>query len=99
MASSISSRDKTVNKILNINSVPQISNHYKNFGKKIILVGGCFDVLHEGHIKFLESAKKNADILILLLESDENISKRKGINRPVNIQKNRAIVLSSLKFV
>ena len=67
--------------------------------KKIVLVGGCFDILHLGHIIFLEKAKKKGDVLIVLLESDENIFKNKGNNRPVNNQENRAKILKSLKMV
>lgn len=67
--------------------------------KDIVLVGGCFDILHIGHITFLEKAKKCGDILVILLESDQNIRKLKGINRPVHTQKQRAKILSSLKMV
>ena len=62
-------------------------------------MGGCFDVLHLGHIIFLEKAKKMGDKLIVLLESDENIRKNKGNNRPINNQENRAKMLLSLKVV
>lgn len=80
---------------------------YKNIGKlkeiignkKIVLVGGCFDVVHLGHTTFLEKAKNKGDILIVLLESDENIKKNKGNNRPINSQNNRAILLTKLKMV
>ncbi len=67
--------------------------------KKIVLVGGCFDVVHLGHLIFLEKAKAKGDVLIVLLESDENIKKNKGENRPINNQKNRAIFLTKLKMV
>jgi len=66
---------------------------------KIVLVGGCFDILHVGHIIFLEKAKKLGDKLIILLESDKNIKENKGKNRPINNQKNRALILSKLKMV
>ncbi len=68
-------------------------------GKKIVLVGGCFDILHPGHVIFLEKAKQAGDILIVLLESDEKVRKLKGINRPVHIQKERAKILSALRSV
>lgn len=71
----------------------------KKIGKVTVLVGGCFDVLHPGHIIFLEKAKKAGDILIVLLESDQKIKKIKGVNRPVHNQKERAVVLKALKFV
>ena len=66
---------------------------------KIVLVGGCFDILHLGHVIFLEKAKKLGDKLVVLLESDENINKNKGNNRPLNKQENRAKMLMSLKVV
>lgn len=58
--------------------------------KNIVLVGGCFDILHEGHLKFLTSSKATGDILLVLLESDESIRDRKGKNRPYNSQQKRA---------
>lgn len=67
--------------------------------KSVVLVGGCFDVLHLGHVTFLGKAKKVGDKLVVLLESDENISKNKGNNRPVNNQENRAKLLMSLRMV
>lgn len=67
--------------------------------EKIVLAGGCFDVLHPGHITFLEKAKKMGGFLIVLLESDEKIRKIKGNRRPVYSQKERAVMLKSLKVV
>lgn len=64
-----------------------------------VLVGGCFDLLHIGHIKFLKKAKSFGDYLIVLLESDVNIKKIKGNTRPFHNQKQRKEVLKSLKFV
>lgn len=66
---------------------------------KVVLVGGCFDVLHPGHVIFLEKAKKAGDNLIVLLESDKNIRERKGSKRPVHTQKLRSTVLKALKTV
>ncbi len=67
--------------------------------KIIVLVGGCFDVLHPGHVVFLEKAKKAGDWLVVFLESDKKIKEIKGINRPVHNQKQRAQILQALKFV
>ena len=64
-----------------------------------VLVGGCFDVLHIGHVKFLRQAKSFGDYLIVLLESDANIKKLKGSTRPIHNQKERKEVLEALKFV
>jgi len=67
--------------------------------KNIVLVGGCFDVLHPGHITFLEKSKELGDLLVVLLESDEKVRKLKGTDRPVHTQKDRAKVLTALRFV
>lgn len=68
-------------------------------GKKIVVAGGCFDLLHIGHITLLENAKKEGDVLIVLLESDASVRKRKGIDRPIHNQEQRAQLLSALKAV
>lgn len=82
----------------------QLTKQTTNFinmkeGKITVLVGGCFDILHPGHVIFLEQAKRAGDRLIVMLESDEKIKKIKGVNRPVHNQKERALVLKALKFV
>ncbi|MFA5933452.1 MAG: adenylyltransferase/cytidyltransferase family protein [Microgenomates group bacterium] len=71
----------------------------KTSDEKVVLVGGCFDILHVGHIRFLQKARSLGDKLIVLLESDERIEEMKGQGRPVNIQKDRAEVLTSLEDV
>lgn len=67
--------------------------------KKIVLTGGCFDIIHSAHIEFLKRAKKEGDYLIVILESDESIRKYKGTDRPVNTQKDREKILSHLGMV
>ncbi len=86
-------------KIINPPQATQISNKLKSGGKKIVLAGGCFDILHAGHIAYLTNAKKEGDVLFVFLESDENIKKIKGPNRPINAQKDRALILSNLQMV
>ncbi len=58
--------------------------------KSLVLVGGCFDILHPGHNTFLLEAKKYGDLLIVLLESDQSVTKRKGTDRPINNETLRA---------
>lgn len=65
----------------------------------IVLVGGCFDLLHFGHTSFLKEAKKYGNYLIVALESDENVSKMKGLTRPIHSQNQRKEMLESLSFV
>jgi len=66
--------------------------------KKTVLVGGCFDLIHYGHLKFLESAKEQGDFLVVALESDEFIKKHKR-KLPVHQQQERAEILSFLNMV
>lgn len=66
---------------------------------KVVLVGGCFDILHLGHIIFLEKARKKGDKLVVLLESDKRVRELKGEGRPIHTQKDRARVLSAIKSV
>ena len=86
-------------KIIALNAVDKISAAEKSKKKKIVLAGGCFDILHPGHIAFLNEAKKSGDLLFTFLESDLNIKKMKGKSRPINNQITRAGVLSSLPVV
>jgi rfaE bifunctional protein nucleotidyltransferase chain/domain len=67
--------------------------------KKIVLVGGCFDLLHFGHIHFLKQAKSHGDCLVVALESDENVRRMKGDARPIHTQAQRKEMLESLSFV
>lgn len=83
-----------------ITTVEKIEQRLESLkGKNIVVTGGCFDLLHIGHITLLENAKKAGDILVVLLESDESIKKRKGINRPIHNQEQRAKLLSALRAV
>ena len=71
----------------------------KKRNKKIVFTNGCFDILHVGHVKYLEEAKSYGDILILGLNADSSVRKLKGPTRPVNTQDDRAYILASLESV
>lgn len=80
--------------------MPVIHDHelHKIGDGKIVVAGGCFDILHPAHVEFLKKAKALGDNLVILLESDENIKKLKGQNRPLNSQNTRAENLSKLSI-
>lgn len=71
----------------------------KQKNKKIVFTNGCFDILHIGHVKYLETAKSFGDILILGLNSDLSVKRLKGETRPINTQDDRAYILASLESV
>jgi len=68
-------------------------------GKKVVFTNGCFDILHAGHVHYLEQAKELGDELVVGLNSDSSVKTLKGPNRPINNLEERAKVLSSLKCV
>ena len=71
----------------------------KNEGKKIVFTNGCFDILHRGHVTYLNEAKKLGDILVIGLNSDNSVRKLKGPERPINNELDRGYVLSQLRSV
>ncbi len=64
-----------------------------------VFTNGCFDILHSGHIEYLQKAKNLGDILIIGLNSDTSVKKLKGQKRPINNENDRALILSNLRFV
>ncbi|MCD7779517.1 MAG: D-glycero-beta-D-manno-heptose 1-phosphate adenylyltransferase [Candidatus Gastranaerophilales bacterium] len=71
----------------------------RNNGKTIVTTNGCFDILHVGHVRYLEKAKSFGDVLIVALNSDKSVKKIKGDSRPINNENDRAEVLSALRSV
>src|SRR5258708_21139402 len=77
----------------------KLSKQLKDKGKIIILAGGCFDILHPGHLQLLEHAKEKGDILFVFLESDKKITELKDPERPLHTQSEPAAMLIALRFV
>lgn len=67
--------------------------------KKIIFTNGCFDLLHVGHVRYLQEAKKLGDLLVVALNSDDSVKKLKGPTRPVQTENDRAEILAALGCV
>lgn len=84
----------------NIIDYKNVDTFFKTLGRNnIVVAGGCFDLLHIGHITLLTNAKKQGDFLVVLIENDRAIKKRKGINRPIHSQKERAGLVAALRAV
>lgn len=79
--------------------IKKISKRLREQKKTVVFTNGCFDILHKGHVSYLNTAKSFGDILILGLNSDESVRRLKGENRPINTQEDRAYILSALECV
>ncbi|SFB05447.1 D-glycero-beta-D-manno-heptose 1-phosphate adenylyltransferase [Selenomonas ruminantium] len=68
-------------------------------GQKVVFTNGCFDILHAGHVTYLEAAKAQGDVLVLGLNTDASVRRLKGQERPINNELDRAKVVGALKSV
>lgn len=89
--------NKKNKKIISMEELKEILKENNN--KKIVFTNGCFDILHRGHVEYLQKAKELGDLLILGLNSDLSVKRLKGENRPINNEEDRAIILSALECV
>ena len=92
-------KSNSTSHIKTFDEIKTLSSKLHNQGKKIVFTNGCFDILHVGHVKYLEIAKSYGDVLILGLNSDSSVRKLKGPTRPINTQDDRAYILASLESV
>jgi len=86
-------------KILDLPGLLHQARRWRLLGKTIAFTNGCFDILHQGHISSLSDAAREADFLVVGLNSDASTRRLKGDSRPVNDQQARAILLASLLMV
>ena len=89
-------------KIISISSLKRIIRRLKQNGKRIVFTNGCFDILHYGHVKYLQDARNKGDYLVVAVNSDSSVKKIKAKNRPVIGQSDRVktvAALSSVDFV
>lgn len=72
---------------------------YASRGKRLVLTNGCFDLLHTGHVRYLQQARELGDALLVAVNSDASVRELKGPQRPLNSEADRAEVLSALRCV
>jgi D-glycero-beta-D-manno-heptose 1-phosphate adenylyltransferase len=87
------------NKIVSLAQAQTIRRQAKAAGRKVVFTNGVFDILHRGHVEYLEKARELGDLLIIGLNSDASVRSIKGPKRPLCPQEDRAIVLSALSCV
>jgi rfaE bifunctional protein nucleotidyltransferase chain/domain len=90
---------ETKNKIQPLDNALGIVDEWKQKDLIIVFTNGCFDILHVGHVDYLEKARKQGDKLIIGLNTDASVRKIKGPNRPINDEESRARLLAALAFV
>jgi len=95
-------QDDAVNfreKIVAWDELPKWRTAMRNSGRKLVVTNGCFDLLHLGHVSYLETARNHGDALLIGVNGDEAVRQLKGADRPVNQEYDRAAVLAALESV
>jgi rfaE bifunctional protein nucleotidyltransferase chain/domain len=90
---------KFAEKIIPREKLPEWREAIRASGKKLVVTNGCFDLLHAGHVTYLETARNQGDVLLLGLNGDDSVRQLKGPDRPVNEQTDRAKVMAALESV
>ena len=85
--------------IVNLKDFKEIREKIKRENNKLVFTNGCFDILHRGHVTYLNEARSLGDYLIVAVNSDESVKKLKGPGRPINNEQDRAFILDNLKSV
>lgn len=86
-------------RVLNREEASKLIEDLKKQGKQVVFTNGCFDILHVGHMTYLEEAKEFGDYLFVGVNSDESVKRLKGPTRPINSEDDRAELLAGLKAV
>lgn len=86
-------------KIRTLGELSKLIRRLKAGGKKIVFTNGCFDLLHYGHVKYLEDSREKGDALIVALNSDASVRRIKGAKKPIIPQKDRARIVAGLESV
>ena len=86
-------------RVLNREEASKLIEDLKKQGKQVVFTNGCFDILHVGHMTYLEEAKEFGDYLFVGVNSDESVKRLKGPTRPINSEVDRAELLAGLKAV
>src|SRR5882762_5196821 len=86
-------------KIVTRERLRELLAEHRRRGQKIVLANGCFDTLHVGHIRYLEGARREGDILVVAVNSDSSVCALKGVGRPILPETARAALVSALRAV
>jgi len=87
------------NKIVDSNQLGLLAESSRQRGEKLVLTNGCFDLLHLGHVRYLEAARSLGDALVVAINGDDSVRALKGEGRPLNRERDRAEVVAALECV
>ena len=85
--------------ILTLDQMVVVRQYLKQTGRTLVFTSGCFDILHMGHVNYLAFARKQGDALVVGVNSDASVKRSKGPKRPINNERERALLLAALKAV
>lgn len=86
-------------KLVSQQEIIEIVRNHRNNNETIVTTNGCYDILHVGHVRYLQKTKEYADYSVIMLNSDISVKKNKGENRPINSENDRAEILCALSCV
>ena len=86
-------------KIISLDALPEWRRTLSARGKTLVVTNGCFDLLHVGHVTYLETARHHGDALLVGVNGDASVRKLKGEGRPLNAEEDRAVVVAALQCV
>ena len=89
----------TDHKIISLEGINNRVSSWRKESRKLVFTNGCFDILHSGHVRYLQTAAGFGDILVLGLNSDTSVRKLKGARRPIMTQTDRAYILSAIEAI
>ena len=89
----------TDHKIISLEEIGSFVQSWRKESRKLVFTNGCFDILHSGHVRYLQTAAGFGDILVLGLNSDTSVRKLKGSRRPIMTQTDRAYILSAIEAI
>jgi D-glycero-beta-D-manno-heptose 1-phosphate adenylyltransferase len=90
---------KAASKIVSRNALPRKLSEHKRRGQRIVFANGCFDTLHVGHVRYLEGARREGDILVVGVNADSSVGDLKGPGCPILDENARALLVAALKSV
>ncbi|MDZ7290099.1 MAG: D-glycero-beta-D-manno-heptose 1-phosphate adenylyltransferase [candidate division KSB1 bacterium] len=86
-------------RIVELEELLAMRREWRHYGTKVVFTNGCFDLIHRGHVEYLQKARALADVLVVGLNTDESVRRLKGPSRPILPQEDRASILAAFECV